>query len=430
MSTRAQILAEIAAQFPDNTTGLITPAKLRQVVEDVTNSCLVSETDAGTAGIAVLQAETQAEAREAIGAPDTGEITILSGQTGASKRPQVGTYLSALGDSITLATNGACTSSAYGYAELLAAATGRTLWNKGVSGAEIGDLYTQVAGTSDNNKSTRIVLIGANDSSKRTVAILPYFKAGLLASLCRLSVPYARVVGRGSLTFSAGWTDSGNYFNACKKSPGAGGTASATVVGTTVYAILATVPATTDATPQVVQITVDGVEKYNGALPQPVTTMVGLTYGAVAVRIPDLAAGSHSVVVTHVSGSVNLFMISLSGNGQAGDEYPTVVGVATLPNSGFSSASISFGAACIEVYRQLQRDGLGIKYVDLLGVWSAADHYDALHPNNQGQRKIADAVGAALGLTPPRSYPTASTGLPVNSVWCDAANGNVLKVVL
>ena len=38
MSTRAQILAEIAAQFPDNTSGAITPAKLRQVVEDITNS--------------------------------------------------------------------------------------------------------------------------------------------------------------------------------------------------------------------------------------------------------------------------------------------------------------------------------------------------------------------------------------------------------
>lgn len=67
MSTRAQILAEIAAQFPDNTTGLITPAKLRQVVEDVTNSCLVSDTDAGTAGIAVLQAETAAQGRTALG---------------------------------------------------------------------------------------------------------------------------------------------------------------------------------------------------------------------------------------------------------------------------------------------------------------------------------------------------------------------------
>ena len=38
MSTRAQLLAEIAAQFPDNTSGLITPAKLRQVVEDIANS--------------------------------------------------------------------------------------------------------------------------------------------------------------------------------------------------------------------------------------------------------------------------------------------------------------------------------------------------------------------------------------------------------
>ena len=71
MSTRAQLLAEIAAQFPDNTTGLITPAKLRQVVEDVTNSCLVSETDAGTAGIAVLQAETPAQGRTALGFGET-----------------------------------------------------------------------------------------------------------------------------------------------------------------------------------------------------------------------------------------------------------------------------------------------------------------------------------------------------------------------
>ena len=45
MSTRAQILAEIAAQFPDNTTGLITPAKLRQVCEELANSSLVPETD-------------------------------------------------------------------------------------------------------------------------------------------------------------------------------------------------------------------------------------------------------------------------------------------------------------------------------------------------------------------------------------------------
>ena len=96
MSTRAQILAEIAAQFPDNTTGLITPAKLRQVVEDVTNSCLVSETDAGTAGIAVLQSATQAQVRAALGvgsAITPVTPTVLSGTqvvlTEASAQAQV-----------------------------------------------------------------------------------------------------------------------------------------------------------------------------------------------------------------------------------------------------------------------------------------------------------------------------------------------------
>ena len=49
MSTRAQLLAEIAAQFPDNTTGLITPAKLRQVCEDLANSSSIPETDGASA---------------------------------------------------------------------------------------------------------------------------------------------------------------------------------------------------------------------------------------------------------------------------------------------------------------------------------------------------------------------------------------------
>ena len=72
MSTRAQILAEIAAQFPDNTTGLITPAKLRQVVEDVTNSCLVSETDASASGIVALTSPA------ALAVPASGTITFTA----------------------------------------------------------------------------------------------------------------------------------------------------------------------------------------------------------------------------------------------------------------------------------------------------------------------------------------------------------------
>ena len=91
MSTRAQILAEIAAQFPDNTTGLITPAKLRQVVEDVTNSCLVSETDAGTAGIAVLQAETTAQGRTALGVDAIEAIA-----TNSSSAPWYSSYATGL----------------------------------------------------------------------------------------------------------------------------------------------------------------------------------------------------------------------------------------------------------------------------------------------------------------------------------------------
>ena len=84
MSTRAELLASVAAQFPDNTTGLITPAKLREVVADVIDSCLVSETDAGTAGKAVLVAETAAQAREALGANDGGSTPVVRTATSAA----------------------------------------------------------------------------------------------------------------------------------------------------------------------------------------------------------------------------------------------------------------------------------------------------------------------------------------------------------
>ena len=88
MSTRAQILAEIAAQFPDNTTGLITPAKLRQVTEDLANSCAVPT--AGTGAVAAaditdlasgrgpLLTGTQAEARAAIGFGGTVTVAQLN----------------------------------------------------------------------------------------------------------------------------------------------------------------------------------------------------------------------------------------------------------------------------------------------------------------------------------------------------------------
>jgi len=45
MSTRATLIAEIAASFPDNTSGAITPAVLRTFLTDVVNSGLIPATD-------------------------------------------------------------------------------------------------------------------------------------------------------------------------------------------------------------------------------------------------------------------------------------------------------------------------------------------------------------------------------------------------
>ena len=74
MSTRAQILAEIAAQLPDNSTGFITPAKLRQVVEDIATS-YNNSTDEGTPAAAVAG---DGRGLVAFFAAGTGRATIVA----------------------------------------------------------------------------------------------------------------------------------------------------------------------------------------------------------------------------------------------------------------------------------------------------------------------------------------------------------------
>lgn len=67
MSTRAELLAEIAAQFPDNTSRSITPAKLRQVCENLANSATVPDTD-GDALTAEIEAAAEAAASAEVSA--------------------------------------------------------------------------------------------------------------------------------------------------------------------------------------------------------------------------------------------------------------------------------------------------------------------------------------------------------------------------
>lgn len=98
MSTRAQLLAEIAAQFPDNTTRAITPAKLRQVCEDIANSSAVPAagdgsllaadiTDASATGRSLLKAATQAAALGILGPLPQYTAADLAALTDGNRPP-------------------------------------------------------------------------------------------------------------------------------------------------------------------------------------------------------------------------------------------------------------------------------------------------------------------------------------------------------
>ena len=155
MSTRAQILAEIAAQFPDNTSGAITPAKLRQVTEDLANS-YNNSTDEGTPaasitdlaeGRAPLLTGTQAQARAAIGAAAAIAQSVFNGLVN----------ISCFGDSLTSGSGGTP------YPTTLALLSGCNVTNGGIGGetsAQIAARY--VAATARHNDSL-VIWAGRND---------------------------------------------------------------------------------------------------------------------------------------------------------------------------------------------------------------------------------------------------------------------------
>lgn len=146
--------------------------------------------------------------------------------------------------------------------------------------------------------------IGANDAAfyKNDPTKQDYFRRVFRACLAwRLLV--TRKTARGAqagIAFAGTWADTPAPNPCGKYTTQNGAMASATVSGDTVY--IGVSEGDYPVMGEAINIIIDGVSHGNFSVKQPgVTTFLGQWWGRIAWRFTGLGAGSHNVIVTHVS---------------------------------------------------------------------------------------------------------------------------------
>ena len=339
--------------------------------------------------------------------------------------PQATASYLAFGDSNTKCN--VLTDPTWGYPYLIANGTGKTLTNHGASGAEVADLFTPVYTYGRGSDALKTLMIGTNDAQLRGTNGRAYFRAALLGNLAWLTCPTTRILrwDDAALTYAGPWANAGAY-GGCKRSDSIGSSVSGSVAGRTVYVGFVTL-----ATGEQTTVEIDGVSVFSGAVtPLYASTQNGLFYGISAMRFTGLSRASHTVKVTHSSGTAgNLYFAFMSGAGLAGDTLPQCCLIPNIPYQSFGGEYDAYNAIAADVGSVLRGDGLNLIVVNPYSWFVSADFKDALHLDYSGHSKLAGGIAAALGITVGRYLPAAATGLAKGMQWYDPAASNVVKFV-
>ncbi len=336
--------------------------------------------------------------------------TILGGTTGSLTQiqgaPLPKTYI-AFGDSIT---SGDLITTPY--PQGVGAFKGLTTTNAALGNRMVLDFATSTYSYQPVASSTNVYTysFGANDSRTYLASadLQSYFKAGLQAEVAFLTATSTTATS-SSMTFSGSWTtNSLNNAGIGKYTSDSGATASAEVVGRTVYV---GVPVMVGGNGQF-SITIDGVNKgtFNNYQSGDITSRVGMTYGPKLLRFTNLSDNVHTVTFTRVAGTAYIDWIGGVGNGQGPSVY--VLGIIRQSangyiNNGSSDANIAVYNKLIRTaVQELSSDGLNIAFVDVTQRLDNIDGSDiiagdgvngyGIHPTQQGTNKMRDAVLEAM----------------------------------
>lgn len=318
----------------------------------------------------------------------------------------------AFGDSITYGAN--ATTAANQWVDLVAATTGWSMTNSGISGRELPDnaalsIYAKAVLEGDNY----VLLSGYNDMRHHGLSAagqLTYQKT-LYAVLVWLGIPHAnKIFGQNAaITYGGSWSNNTAYGLALGKyASTTGATATATITGTAVY-----IGYTSWAGAGTMSVTIDDVSY--GTIDQSVgvNTNAGIGIWPSLFRVGGLSNTAHTVVLTVTSSGLNTLLDFIASNDMSAIEtQPRVYAGNTLLmdstgytqggaqwTNGSDAAVTAFNVINSAVVAELAADGLLITDVDVSSAYDVTtdlDTADHVHPNDTGHGVIADTFLASM----------------------------------
>jgi len=331
-----------------------------------------------------------------------------------------GTYI-AYGDSITYGA--AASSTANQYTNLIASDLSALLTNRGVGSTQACDM-AQTIMSNDNPPESQAplqtTLIGTNDAFVKGAG--PYesvFRSCHTASLAWLAIPSSQKIAAQSCTQSGYWEPDTTYLPgiaAKSYSPGAALSCSVASYGGPLYLWYRV----TDSNAGVFTYSVDGgpPQPVNSFSSTPIATWIGGVNGVFVVRIPGLAAGTHTVLVTVTSSSVSILAVgSLNPQAEIGAPEVFAGGVIREQYDSIAASTAAYDADAAADVALLSGDGLPVYFVPVRNFVNAdTDMFDGFHPNDTGHLHLRDAFESLsqFPLNSPASFSSTLTVTPAN----------------
>lgn len=291
-------------------------------------------------------------------------------------------------------------------AEGIGASTTERRWYERFRPVNYAVSASQVADVSGRQRDVNVedeyfLGIGGNDAIfyKDDAAKQEYFRRCFRACLAwRLLADRKTARGpQAGIAFTGTWGDMPTPSPCGKYTTQNGATASATVSGDTVYIGVSEgdYPDMSEA----INVVIDGVNKGNFSVKRTgITTYLGQWWGRVAWRFTGLGAGSHSVIVTHVSPTGKFLHLDyIAGSAQAATPRVIVGNVmkftdAYMAEKGITVATIqAYNAIIAAVVAEFTAHGLPVslldRYANFDPATESADYWG--HPNDAWQRDFS-----------------------------------------
>jgi hypothetical protein len=440
LTTAASVASKITSQTGCSTAGYVwVPSS---------NTCVAQASAAtGVAGN-VLNFATGGQAQDsgtALSSLLTNSMTIAGSQLVGQASRLWGTILATfanitnLGDSLTLGT-GASTN-ALGWANLLDVDTGAGSINYGIGGEMACDMdMNEVFGTnnsqiSQSSSSAFTLMIGTNEAnSKGAGAYEAVYHTCHQAALAWLGIDFSRKTTAAACNQTSGtWTaDTVPKSGIGEQSTTNGSvlTCSITTTGAPIYIWYPL----SDASAGTFTYAIDGgaaSATINSFTTPAIATINGGTTGMGFIRVPSIAAGTHSVAftVTSATGTSNIVDIWSIGSPatQPLPAYSVIfsAGVIKQYADGASASTAAYDADAHADNWLLYGDGLPIRDINVRGgllTTGAPDMVSGnLHPTNTGHQHLKEIFEAAMQFPRPIALPTVASG-GVNYITSNAQN--------